>query len=408
MVDWLERRISGKMPSTEYGMKNADRAKIMDNMTQLCHMVQVDEISPLLRYKGVFNQEMVDDIEQYDEPRRSETLFYSVTQRGPKAFDKLIEALIETSHDEAAYLLRPETDLPRMFLSQTSSQENCDSLNSSQSRHSLKVKLSSKLRGQGSGSYASSSQRPRAYCVLVNNVDFDNEFHETRLGSDADANRLKDVFAGLGYEVHDHRNQTSTEMTSLFKNIAIQSALKDHDSLVVIILTHGDKDAVFGVDNLSVNVRDILEIFNNRQCVYLKGKPKMFFIQACRGRKYDHGLLSEFEHSFDASGFDEIRDLHVEARPNTPAYKNDASYSDMLVSYSTVYGFVSLRNLTNGSWYCCALAYVLLEKACDTELQNMLKMVGKRVHEITSKEGYKQTTSYENIGFNNDFFFNPR
>jgi hypothetical protein len=184
------------------------------------------------------------------------------------------------------------------------------------------------------------------------------------------------------------------------------------DSLVVVVLTHGDTEELLGTDNLRLKIRDVLEIFNNRNCPNLRDRPKMFFLQACRGDKFDHGI-EKVTSKFDAITF---TDEEVTERRPTPAptvslprfvQQRDASYSDMIVSYSTVYGFVSLRNEAFGSWYCTALAYTLVEKACDTELLDILRDVDREVQEKTSEDGYKQTTSFENIGFNKKLFFNP-
>ena len=66
-----------------------------------------------------------------------------------------------------------------------------------------------------------------------------------------------------------------------------QSQLKgfdDYSCLMVFILTHGSDDGILlGKDSSTTTVKDLAKIFNSKQCEDLKGKPKMFFIQACRG-----------------------------------------------------------------------------------------------------------------------------
>ncbi|KAL1481716.1 hypothetical protein MTO96_050388, partial [Rhipicephalus appendiculatus] len=49
-------------------------------------------------------------------------------------------------------------------------------------------------------------------------------------------------------------------------------------------MSRGDKDTILGVDGEELNlVEDVYEQFNNENCPALQGKPKLFFIQACRG-----------------------------------------------------------------------------------------------------------------------------
>ncbi|KAL1466975.1 hypothetical protein MTO96_042396, partial [Rhipicephalus appendiculatus] len=56
------------------------------------------------------------------------------------------------------------------------------------------------------------------------------------------------------------------------------------DCLVVILMSHGKKDMIDGIDGEQVHLfDDVFTLFNNEKCPALQGKPKLFFIQACRG-----------------------------------------------------------------------------------------------------------------------------
>jgi hypothetical protein len=49
--------------------------------------------------------------------------------------------------------------------------------------------------------------------------------------------------------------------------------------------------------------------------------------------------------------------------------------SDMLIGYSTLPGFASNRDIYLGTWYIQAICEVFMEHACDTDVEDMLKMV---------------------------------
>jgi hypothetical protein len=51
------------------------------------------------------------------------------------------------------------------------------------------------------------------------------------------------------------------------------------------------------------------------------------------------------------------------------------SVSDILIGYSTVLGFTSNRNKYLGTWYIEAICEIFMEHACDTDVEDMLKMV---------------------------------
>lgn len=76
------------------------------------------------------------------------------------------------------------------------------------------------------------------------------------------------------------------------------------NAAVVCILTHGDDHAlVYGVDSHSfglinvpaepsVELRELISKLNPKKCPDLDDKPKLFFIQACRGDR--GGLIYDF------------------------------------------------------------------------------------------------------------------
>jgi len=49
--------------------------------------------------------------------------------------------------------------------------------------------------------------------------------------------------------------------------------------------------------------------------------------------------------------------------------------SDILIGYSTLPGFASNRDVYLGTWYIQAICEVFMEHACDTDVEDMLKMV---------------------------------
>jgi caspase-like apoptosis-related cysteine protease len=53
--------------------------------------------------------------------------------------------------------------------------------------------------------------------------------------------------------------------------------------------------------------------------------------------------------------------------------------SDVLIGYSTLPGFASNRDVYLGTWYIQAICEVFMEHACDTDVEDMLKMVSLSV-----------------------------
>ena len=127
-------------------------------------------------------------------------------------------------------------------------------------------------------------RKVRGFCIIINNQVFEDPELTFRSGSRADAYRLSDVFSQLGFDVQMFANRTSDQMKELLMRFRDKEAdLSAHDALAVIILSHGCEDGVYGSDGQVVPVETILRYFNNDNCTALIGKPKIFFLTACRG-----------------------------------------------------------------------------------------------------------------------------
>ena len=119
------------------------------------------------------------------------------------------------------------------------------------------------------------TSRPRGYCLIMNN-DMCNGTSETLCNSAIDnIERLAHVFRQLEFNVLRYNNQTTQEMFDILIRISLNPALKLHDALALIILSHGDNSSINGTDGSSIKINDILNIFNDYNCILLKGQTKI-------------------------------------------------------------------------------------------------------------------------------------
>lgn len=72
-------------------------------------------------------------------------------------------------------------------------------------------------------------------------------------------------------------------MLTRLAKFAAHSEHKHMHSCVVVILTHGEYDCITGVDGKQVNLHEFFACLNAKNAPNLAGKPKIFFLQACRG-----------------------------------------------------------------------------------------------------------------------------
>lgn len=129
------------------------------------------------------------------------------------------------------------------------------------------------------------SRKPSGICLIINNTKFEEETLSIRKGSEIDVLKLQTVFEKhLHFDVRIEKNKTIREIRVLLCSIKHLETIKHHDAFVCVVMSHGSSgDLIYGVDGTTIKVHDIVKYFNDQNCVGLRGKPKLFFINACRG-----------------------------------------------------------------------------------------------------------------------------
>ncbi|XP_073498807.1 caspase-3-like isoform X2 [Phyllobates terribilis] len=137
----------------------------------------------------------------------------------------------------------------------------------------------------------------------------------------------------------------------------IQVAAEDHSErscFVCAILSHGNEDGIYARDKI-FTLKWLVKFFSKSSCKSLAGKPKLFFIQACRGEEWDFGTKT-----------DGISDTVHSLSPQI------LREEDMLYAYSTPPGYFAWRNSVNGSWFIQSLCKLLQEHGNRMELMQIL------------------------------------
>lgn len=194
------------------------------------------------------------------------------------------------------------------------------------------------------------TRNPRGICVIINNVDFTSM--KERRGSDEDQKYLAKVFHWLGFEVVVHRNKTADEMKNILQGLG---KTVNGDCFVCCVLSHGMKEGVCGTDGDLVSVDEIRDPFTGINCQKLVGKPKLFFIQACRGLRKQLRVNAQADGPEDGES-----EMEVDGDDFDITIPSD---TDFLIARSTTDGHVSYRKPDEGSWFIQSLCRNL-EKHC--------------------------------------------
>ncbi|XP_078499123.1 caspase-9 isoform X2 [Lissotriton helveticus] len=419
-------------------MEELQRSLLQRNRLPLVTQLQVTDLWDLLLQKGLFTQDMIEDIRRAGTRRdQARQLVIDLQTRGSLAFPLFVECLEETGQTKLAELLREgcrkqkldpvhirpvEIPMPASKHEMMSERELSSQRTSTQLRETQRVKEAKGAGDAIEGNNRKNSEKvyileadPCGFCLIINNVTFQEHSNLTpRNGSNIDCEKLRNRFASFHFEVLIRENLTGKE---IHKELQTLAAL-DHshlDCCVVVILSHGCETrhiqlpgGVYGTDGAPVPVERVVTYFDGQHCPTLRGKPKLFFIQACGGSGRDRGFKID---TAAPDIVDPSASVQSDATPfGMPAGGQDQPDAiaslptpcDVLVAYSTYPGFVSWRDQNIGTWYVETLDRVLAENADSEDLQTILVMVSS---EVASKGTYKQIPGYFNF-LRKRFFFN--
>ncbi|NWY00402.1 CASP9 protein, partial [Nothoprocta ornata] len=394
-------------------------------------LVAALRVAPLwapLEARGVFTRAMIEELQgagsRGDQARQ---LLIDLETRGRLAFPAFLAALRDTGQAELAELLSRACDAsptPVPALTPVPAPPPAPApvpgptphVWSPHGDHSPVQESSSKWPAAPTGELSVYDLKadPCGYCLILNNVNFSEDSElSTRAGSNIDCEKLEKRFKSLHFDVMTRQDLVAQEIVRELQKLA----RLDHsarDCCLVVILSHGCQTShiqfpggIYGTDGKAIPIEKIVSYFSGSNCPSLRGKPKLFFIQACGGEQKDQG----FEVETDSPG-DEARRFSVESdatpfqAPSGAPDELDAvaslpTPSDILVSYSTFPGFVSWRDKSSGSWYVETLDNVLEQYARSEDLLNMLLRVA---HAVSAKGRYKQIPGCFNF-LRKKFFF---
>ncbi|CAL1529196.1 unnamed protein product [Lymnaea stagnalis] len=294
----------------------------------------------------------------------------------------------------------------------------------------------------------------RGIAVIVVNNQIEGH-KEKRTGSEKDMTFFQHMFTAYGFEIRTFFNKKSQDLLKELHNISKEDH-SENDCFALAISTHGEgvierntsrEDVIYTTDQ-TIKVRYLLELFTDEKCPTLKGKPRIVFIQACRGEELDDGVtvhlststsvqnadeedmtdLSSYtaqkqvvqQASDDADALPSIAAIHrhgpgrhnftVQPKPTlvsqqvrqTQVYSYSGytqeevyvvpapCYDDFLVMYATPPGYFAFRRTTEGSWFIKNLAEVLLQPGRRSLLRELTRVIRKVSQNMESKNSDKK------------------
>ena len=137
-------------------------------------------------------------------------------------------------------------------------------------------------------------------------------------------------------------------------------------------MSHGQDGKIAGIDDQEIELKkEVMGPFKKNMS--LTGKPKLFFIQACRGHNQMVWNTKQKDLNIEVDSYTPQNEESVGDKIKTP------SEADFLYSYATVEGYWAFRESNSGSWYIQILCDVIDREGDRQHLLDMLTEVNKQM-----------------------------
>lgn len=178
---------------------------------------------------------------------------------------------------------------------------------------------------------------------------------------------------------------------------------RDNDCLLITIMTHGDYGTISSFD-ADYTLNRITSHFTDENCPSLSGKPRIIFVQACRGNLLDPGhvttIRSDFVYKLERQSkknIDQIdvepfavkqpEEIYTDLPDEEDMVHNPPNHKDFLIVRSTMPKYLSFRNTDNGSWFIQDLCQEIEKHGTTYDILTLLTHVNWSVSERESRGG---------------------
>lgn len=407
-------------------MLEQDRRALRKRSAVLCKQLVVDELLiQSLQADEILTESMAESImAEQTSQKRSWRLLLLLPKRGPKAFSSFCSALRETEQQHLCELI---TQSPEKDGKETQAERFGDAPFPLPTQEGIAAKrartqesmefsldadspLNTPVLPCTPDFYLSHCQKsyrmkssPRGFALIISNVTFDPRAApdlDPRKGGEVDDEVLRKVFTELDYLVTVQRDLSAQGMRTCIENFSRRPDHQTVDSCVVCLLSHGVEGAIYGTDGELLQLDWVFGTFDNARCPLLQNKPKMFFIQACRGEEMDCGVEQIDGPVRTCSPSCEQHDAGREGQGGTDSRQRGdigrtriklPQRSDMICGYASLKGTAAMRNTKRGSWFIQEINTALRQQARDTHVADILVQVNSRIKE---REGYAPGTAH--------------
>ncbi|XP_031705749.1 caspase-1-like [Anarrhichthys ocellatus] len=378
-------------------MAGKELANVRSTFVGKAHKVVIDQLLDDLLQDGVLNDGEIESVleENSTTAKKARSLIDMVRKKGDEASRKMIAHL--QNRDP---FLHSELGLSSGQPAQPAAEPQTKQQWSTTVIRTSEAFWREKLNDRDIYPAAKHSMSNRV-ALLITNIKFTDETLN-RNGAEKDEANMEKLLTALGYEVVKHTNLTGKAIDDALNEFSKHPKLKETDSVLVVIMSHGKPGAVLGVGwkkEISDNERpdefpinNIYKHLGPEKCPALLNKPKIIMIQACRGEEEGSVLVRDGANAAVVCDNAGLRSVNKE--------------KDFTSFLSCTPDTVSYRHPVHGSLFIQYIAGVFNTYAHKDDIEKLFRKVMRRFEEF-SHQNERQMPTKDRCTLTRRFYFFP-
>jgi len=217
------------------------------------------------------------------------------------------------------------------------------------------------------------SKPVRGRAVIIN-IEWYQDKDMMRPGSTIDMENLRSLFTALHFGTDVWENCDLEALKQKLDEERKLESHKDAEAFILAVLSHGEEGHVICCDEKRLSIDDIRAYFDGSRCEHLKGKPKLFLIQACQtgGHDTSSGAERRTSSSDGATAAGDTMSIQHEVSPRKSSEELPTDKADMLTAWSTISGHFSNRYTTLGGLFIREFVFNMMLHAHTHDLTEIL------------------------------------
>ncbi|KAL1023877.1 hypothetical protein UPYG_G00048310 [Umbra pygmaea] len=169
---------------------------------------------------------------------------------------------------------------------------------------------------------------------------------EKRCGFEVDRQTMEKFFKDFNFCYQFVLDKNTEDMRNAVKDFrdSINSSKENISCVLVVTSSHGNRHGIQDAQGDILKIKDIITPFGDELCPKMKGKPKIFIIDACRGHNTDTGVYSNSVADLKPPK----EDGQIKKSRRVPPCIND-----MLVAYSAMTDYIATMSCEGSTMINC-------------------------------------------------------